>query len=135
MQFIEYCEAHKIVALCLPPHSTHRLQPLDVGVFGPLAKVYKRHLHDSALYGALSITKQEFLQYYQAARKEAISSTNIASAWRATGLIPLDPSIVLLKIQPKTPPFASLTNKDGVRIDIPVSPIGEKINKVIDLIL
>ena len=61
MQFIKYCEAHKIVALCLPPHSTHRLQPLDVGVFGPLAKVYKRHLHDSVLYGALSITKQEFL--------------------------------------------------------------------------
>jgi len=57
MQFIEYCEAHKIVALYLPPYLTHRLQPLNVGVFRPLAKAYKKHLYDSALYRALSITK------------------------------------------------------------------------------
>ncbi|OCK98156.1 DDE-domain-containing protein [Cenococcum geophilum 1.58] len=136
MQFIKYCEAHKIVALCLPPHSTHRLQPLNIGVFGPLARAYKKHLYNSALYGALSITKLEFLQYYQAARNKAISLTNIASAWRATGLIPLNPSTVISKIQPKTPPFASLTSKDSVRINIPISPsVGEKINKVVDLIL
>jgi DDE superfamily endonuclease len=29
--FIEYCEQHHIIPLCLPPHSTHVLQPLDVG--------------------------------------------------------------------------------------------------------
>jgi DDE superfamily endonuclease len=133
LQFVEYCEAHKIVPLCLPPHSTHILQPLDVSIFGPLARAYKKRLYDTALYGALAITKQEFLEIYQAARSEAISSTNMASTWRATGLIPYDPSIVLSKIQSETPPFASLTNKDGVRIDIPVSPsVGERINEAVD---
>ncbi|KAF3901954.1 hypothetical protein ABW20_dc0106854 [Dactylellina cionopaga] len=29
-EFISYCVRNRIVALCLPPHSTHRLQPLDV---------------------------------------------------------------------------------------------------------
>lgn len=136
LPFIEYCEAHKIVPLCLPPHSTHILQPLDVSIFGPLAKAYKKRLHDTAIYGALAITKKEFLEIYQAARSEAISSSNIASAWRATGLIPYDPSTVLSKIQTETLPFASLTNKDGIRIDIPVSPsVGERINGVIDLVL
>jgi len=27
---------HNIILFCLPPHTTHKLQPLDVGVFGPL---------------------------------------------------------------------------------------------------
>ncbi|KAF1828973.1 hypothetical protein BDW02DRAFT_651685 [Decorospora gaudefroyi] len=33
MDFIEYCEAHKILLAVFPPHSTHTLQPLDVGAW------------------------------------------------------------------------------------------------------
>jgi hypothetical protein len=29
---------NKIVVVCLPLHTTHALQPCDVGVFGPLAQ-------------------------------------------------------------------------------------------------
>ena len=29
---------------CLPPHTTHILQPLDVGVYGPLKQSWKRIL-------------------------------------------------------------------------------------------
>ena len=114
LPFIKYYKAYKIVPLCLPPHLTHILQPLDVSVFGPLAKAYKKRLHDIAIYRALAITKKEFLEIYQAARSKAISSSNIASAWRATGLIPYDPSTVLLKIWTETPPFTSLTNKNSI---------------------
>jgi len=31
--FLEFCIKHKIVPFCLPPHTTHRLQPLDVAIF------------------------------------------------------------------------------------------------------
>ena len=31
-----YCKENKIVTLCMPAHSSHLLQPLDVGCFGPL---------------------------------------------------------------------------------------------------
>jgi hypothetical protein len=41
---IQYCIDNKIILLCLPPHATHMLQPLDVGCFGPLAQVYKDDL-------------------------------------------------------------------------------------------
>jgi hypothetical protein len=98
LPFIKYCKAYKIVPLCLPPYLTHILQPLDVSIFRPVARAYKKRLYDTAIYGALAITKMEFLKIYQAARSKAILSSNIASAWRATGLIPSDPSIILLKI-------------------------------------
>ena len=32
-KFLRYCEQNDIVVLCLPPHSTHPLQPLGVGHF------------------------------------------------------------------------------------------------------
>ena len=46
VEFIEYCWAVDIVPLCLPPHTTHYLQPLDVGCFGPLARAYKKQLNE-----------------------------------------------------------------------------------------
>jgi hypothetical protein len=36
MEFITFCDDHKIIPFCLPPHSTTQLlQPLDVVVFQP----------------------------------------------------------------------------------------------------
>jgi hypothetical protein len=31
-----FCKANDILLFCLPPHSSHITQPLDVGVFAPL---------------------------------------------------------------------------------------------------
>jgi hypothetical protein len=42
VNFYQYCEEHKIITLCMPPHSLHLLQPLDVGCFAPLKKAYGR---------------------------------------------------------------------------------------------
>lgn len=45
-EIIKYCVERKIHILCLPAHSTHRLQPLDVGIFGPLNKAYKKQVSE-----------------------------------------------------------------------------------------
>ena len=37
---LHLAETHNIIILCLPPHTTHKLQPLDVGVFGPLQRAW-----------------------------------------------------------------------------------------------
>jgi hypothetical protein len=39
--FMDFAQKHRILILCLPSHTTHALQPCDVGVFGPLAKKWK----------------------------------------------------------------------------------------------
>ena len=38
---IDFCIRHNMKLICLPSHSTHLLQPLDVGVFLPLATYHK----------------------------------------------------------------------------------------------
>jgi hypothetical protein len=40
MKFLNWCDKHHVLLAIYPPHSTHRLQPLDVSLFSPLATFY-----------------------------------------------------------------------------------------------
>jgi hypothetical protein len=40
LEFQDFCKTNNIITLCMPPHSSHLLQPLDVGCFAPLKKAY-----------------------------------------------------------------------------------------------
>jgi hypothetical protein len=92
-QFCSFAEKHKIIVLCLPPHTTHRLQPCDVGVFGPLAACWKGVVNaKSAEY--IPIRKNNLVRYYAAAREKAFSQTTIQAAFRKTGIWPLNPDAI-----------------------------------------
>ncbi len=97
-EFIKFVKANKIICLCLPPHSTHLLQPLDVSVFGPLKQNYKKLLAEKIRFTKYNIDKVDFISLIQQARQQGISSRNIQSAWRATGLIPYNPAVVFQKL-------------------------------------
>jgi hypothetical protein len=62
MAFINKCDQNRILVLILPPHSTHRLQPLDVGLFRPLACKYSQQISKlmSNSFGITSMTKRMF---------------------------------------------------------------------------
>ena len=141
-QAIEFCEAHKILLLCLPPHTTHLLQPLDVGIFAPLACAYKSNVQKTTrLGGSYSVNKIDFLELYQAAKASAITPQIITRAWAATGLSPFDPEVVLqhipkpleeissksqqltFTIDPSAPPEALMTyTGPGGEFNIPLTP-------------
>lgn len=97
MKFLNWCEQHKILLAVYPPHSTHRLQPLDVGVFAPLANYYSQELDDSVRKseGRTTINKRDFFSLFWPAFEKAFTEQNIASAWSNTGIWPFDPQKVL----------------------------------------
>ena len=96
---INFCEKKKIVLLYLPSHSTHLLQPLDVGVFSPFATAYKKGVMKTGRWGAqYSIDKIDFLKICQKARIESITEENVQSAWRKAGLFPYNPDLVLQEL-------------------------------------
>ena len=67
---IEFCEAHKIILLCLPSHSTHLLQPLHVSFLRPLANAYRKQLLEVTKFAThVSVNKAEFIEWYYQARK------------------------------------------------------------------
>ena len=93
---IRFCLSKKIILLCLPPHSTHILQALDVDVFAPLAIAYKNAVQKRCRFEAsYNIDKSDFLELYQQAREDAMTAENIRKAWKGTGLSPFNPEVVL----------------------------------------
>ncbi|KAF1925377.1 DDE-domain-containing protein, partial [Didymella exigua CBS 183.55] len=44
LEFQELCKENNIYTLCMPPHSSHLLQPLDVGCFSLLKRAYSREV-------------------------------------------------------------------------------------------
>lgn len=129
-EFVEYAHHHKIIPLCLPPHSTHILQPLDVGIFSPLAKAYKKRVYDISMYGAVSVTKVQFLTLLYEARTEAFTKSNITGAWKGTGLIPFKPAEVIAKLRPITPPAAA-KDSDGNDVVVECPSTVAKISKLV----
>jgi len=55
MEWIDFCDKQRVILVIFPPHSTHRLQPLDVGIFSPLATAYSNAL-DTFLRDSLGFT-------------------------------------------------------------------------------
>ena len=56
-----YAEAFDIEILALPPHSTHIMQPCDVGIFSPLKASHQRILRSFIEQGTYSFTRTDFV--------------------------------------------------------------------------
>ena len=61
MEAIDYAIKHNIELVCLPPHSTHRLQPLDTHFNGPLKKTWSKEITKYLkMVDAVILNKHEF---------------------------------------------------------------------------
>ena len=105
--FIELADRLYIILVILPPHSTHRLQPLDKSLFAPLARYYINGLN-SLLADSLdiiSISKRAFFKVFWPAWQQAFSVQNIKSGFRKTGIWPTNAALVIDEITiPQAPP-------------------------------
>lgn len=110
LEFQELCRENNIYTLCMPPHSSHLLQPLDVGCFSPLKRAYSREIKGLVRHHINYITKLKFLPAVKAAYDRLFTSANICSAFSGAGLILHQPDVVLSKLDVQlrtpTPPAA-----------------------------
>lgn len=92
-RFCSFAANHRILILCLPSHTTHVLQPNDVGVFGPLGSAWKTVIVNANREG-ISMRKDNILYYYSVARSRVFTPTTMSSAFLKTGIWPFNPSII-----------------------------------------
>lgn len=104
-KFDEICTQNDIIPICMPAHSSHLLQPLDIGCFAVLKRSYGRLVETKMRLGINHIDKLDFLEAYPYARTEAFKPETIKNSFSAAGLVPYDPDRVFSKldIQLRTP--------------------------------
>ena len=79
---------HNIEFFFLPPHTTHRLQPLDVGVFGPLQRRWQQRCDEIISETNGEVPRSQFVKEYMGVRNEVFTKELIQSAWKKAGMWP-----------------------------------------------
>jgi hypothetical protein len=104
-EFKDYCKDNNIITLCMPPHSSHLLQPLDVGCFSILKQSYSKEIKKLMHNHIHHITKPDFFVAFHAAFLATFHPENGRGGFRGAGLVPFDPEKVIsrLDIKLRTP--------------------------------
>jgi hypothetical protein len=63
--FREYCIKFDILVDPVPPHSTHFLQPMDVGVFQPMKNAHQKKLREALRQGHISFGRLDLVRAFQ----------------------------------------------------------------------
>jgi hypothetical protein len=88
-EFLLYCLQNRIIPFCLPSHSTHKLQPLDVCIFSPLKRYWTDAVWDRFQWGNHLVKNEAFWSILHPAWEMALTKKNILSGFEATGIYPL----------------------------------------------
>jgi hypothetical protein len=122
-QFDKICAHNNIIPICMPAHTSHLLQPLDVGCFAVLKRSYGSRVAEYTRLGINSIEKDDFIDIFPKARGDAFKASIIHSAFAASGLVPFDPSRVLsrLNIRLLSPTLPDRPISQGSTLDSNIS--------------
>lgn len=91
---LNHAKENGVTLLTIPPHTSHKLQALDVSVFGPFQNYYNSAA-DSWMYRnpGQTLTIYHVAELVGQAFEKAMTPTNIKSGFRKTGIFPLDRDI------------------------------------------
>lgn len=91
---VNYAKNNGTVLLTIPPHTSHKLQPLDRSLFGPLKKYYNTAAADWMLMNpGKTITIYEVAGLLGIAFPQAVTPKNIMSGFISSGIWPLNSNI------------------------------------------
>jgi len=155
-RFDQTREKHDIISICMPAHSSHLLQPLDISCFSVLKRSSGRLVETKMRLRINHIDKLDFLEAYPHARTEEFKPETIKNSFTAAGLVQYDPDRVISKLdirlrtptptgsrgsdwEPKTPSNYMQLQKEASSIKAllkqrsksPPSPLNSAINQVL----
>jgi hypothetical protein len=142
-RFIAYCVTSKIDLFLLPPHSSHKTQPLDLSIFGPLKTALNLEVDRIFRHSTMRLLRVEWTSAYIKARSRCFKLSSIESGFRKAGIYPSYPEDLLstLTPPPRTPsPENQVLSQisDGSRIlravASPRTPKALNLRQTVDLV-
>lgn len=106
--FLKMAAEEGIIVFCLPPHTTHLLQPLDNGAFATLKSQWRQECQRFyAQNPGKVINRRNFMQVFHKAWVQGMTIANVTSCFRAVGIYPVDKSATLSQIDTSSSPSRS----------------------------
>ncbi|XP_049888124.1 uncharacterized protein LOC126382356 [Pectinophora gossypiella] len=94
IEALTYAKENGIHMLCLPPHCTHRMQPLDVSIYGPLKTFYNQEISKWLKnHPGRVVTHLQIGNLFAQAYGKAATVQNASNGFKSTGLWPINPDI------------------------------------------
>jgi hypothetical protein len=111
-RFIAFCILSKIDLFLLPPHSSHKTQPLDLSIFAPLKTAINLEVDRIFRHSTMRLPRVEWTSAYIKARARCFNPSSIESGFRKAGIYPFDPETLLSTLTP--PPRTPSPNNRNV---------------------
>ena len=94
LEVINVAQKNGLTILTFSPHCSHRMQPLDVCVFGPFKRFYNKFADTwMTSHPGQSISIYDVAELAGAAFNKTFYMKNIISAFKSTGIFPFNPNI------------------------------------------
>ncbi|KAJ2953466.1 hypothetical protein O0L34_g1061 [Tuta absoluta] len=88
---LEYASKNNVVFLSIPPHTSHRLQPLDVAVYGPIKKYFEAEVNSfQKSHPGRIINQYDVAKLFTSAYLRGATPANAISGFRSSGIYPFD---------------------------------------------
>jgi hypothetical protein len=111
-RFIAFCITSKIDLFLLPLHSSHKTQPLDLSIFGPLKTAINLEVDRIFRHSTTCLPRVEWTSAYIKAMVRCFKPSSIESGFQKAGIYPFDPEILLSALTP--PPRTPSPNDQNV---------------------
>jgi len=96
LEAVELARRSGVTMICLPPHTTHRMQPLDLTVFGPLKKNYSRECDKwMVAHPGRRITPYDQAALFGSAYVKTMTMDKAVTGFESPGLWPFNPDKIL----------------------------------------
>ncbi|KAL4122703.1 hypothetical protein QTP88_014986 [Uroleucon formosanum] len=88
---LKYATDNHIISVSFAPHTTHKIQPLDVSVFGPIKRFYEQEINIfQTNYSSRIINQYDVAKIFSPAYLIGATPHNAVSGFKCTGIWPFN---------------------------------------------